>query len=190
MCSTSNLSSNVYSTYSNAAMNYQEVNYSVWLINDLTLSSAISHHCVNHNTCMPITLFWGQTYCTGLSQKGLLTQNLWYATMIYPYPQAVAEILLGRFCYKAYVLNKTTKRRIRRSYSSLRIYVQFPLCYTSLLCVLGHLTLTLLYITKRHKNYLQNTQHVVLRNRPTLSIGTERLACLNNPRGVQLGTLA
>ena len=52
------------------------------------------------------------------------------------------------------------------------------------------LTLTLLYITKPHKNYLQNTQHVVLRNRPTLSIGTERLACLNNPRGVQLGTLA
>ena len=44
------------------------------------------------------------------------------------------------------------------------------------------LTLTLLYITKPHKNYLQNTQHVVLRNRPTLSIGTERLACLNNPR--------
>ena len=53
-----------------------------------------------------------------------------------------------------------------------------------------NLTLTLLYITKPHKNYLQNTQHVVLRNRPTLSIGTERLACLNNPRGVQLGTLA
>ena len=52
------------------------------------------------------------------------------------------------------------------------------------------LSLTLLYITKPHKNYLQNTQHVVLRNRPTLSIGTERLACLNNPRGVQLGTLA
>ena len=54
----------------------------------------------------------------------------------------------------------------------------------------GKLTLTLLYITKPHKNYLQNTQHVVLRNRPTLSIGTERLACLNNPCGVQLGTLA
>ena len=52
------------------------------------------------------------------------------------------------------------------------------------------LTLTLSYITKPHTNYLQNTQHVVLRNRPTLSIGTERLACLNNPRGVQLGTLA
>ena len=52
------------------------------------------------------------------------------------------------------------------------------------------LTLTLLHITKHHKNYLQNTQHVVLRNHPTLSIGTERLACLNNPRGVQLGTLA
>ena len=52
------------------------------------------------------------------------------------------------------------------------------------------LTLTLLYITKPHTNYLQNMQHVVLRNRPTLSRGTERLACLNNPRGVQLGTLA
>ena len=34
---------------------------------------------------------------------------------------------------------------------------------------------------------LQNT---VLCNHHTLSIGTERLACLNNPRGVQLGTLA
>ena len=33
-------------------------------------------------------------------------------------------------------------------------------------------------------------QHMVLRNRPTLSIGTERLACLNSPPGVQLGTLA
>ena len=42
---------------------------------------------------------------------------------------------------------------------------------------------------KSYKNYLQNTKHVVLRNRPTLSIGTERLACLNNPHGVQLGTL-
>ena len=37
---------------------------------------------------------------------------------------------------------------------------------------------------------LRNTQHVVLRNRPTLSIGTERLVCLNNPHGVQLETLA
>ena len=54
----------------------------------------------------------------------------------------------------------------------------------------NQLTLTLLYITKPHKNYLQNTQHVVLRNRPALSVGTERLACLNNPRGMQLGTLA
>ena len=44
--------------------------------------------------------------------------------------------------------------------------------------------------SRSYKNYLQNTQHVVLRNRPTLSIGTERLACLNNPHGVQLGTLA
>ena len=41
---------------------------------------------------------------------------------------------------------------------------------------------------KSYKNYLQNTQHRVLRNRPTLSIGTERLACLNSPPppGVQL----
>ena len=43
---------------------------------------------------------------------------------------------------------------------------------------------------KSYKNYLQNTQHMVLRNRPTLIIGTERLACLNSPRGVQLETLA
>ena len=44
--------------------------------------------------------------------------------------------------------------------------------------------------TKSYKHCLRNMQHVVLRNRPTLSIGTERLACLNNPHGVQLGTLA
>ena len=31
---------------------------------------------------------------------------------------------------------------------------------------------------KSYKNYLQNMQHMVLRNRPTISIGTERLACL------------
>ena len=43
---------------------------------------------------------------------------------------------------------------------------------------------------KSYKNYLQNTQHMVFRNWPTLSIGTERLACLNSPPGVQLGTLA
>ena len=43
---------------------------------------------------------------------------------------------------------------------------------------------------KSYKNYLQNTQHMVLRNRPTLIIGTERLACLNSPHGVQRGTLA
>ena len=36
---------------------------------------------------------------------------------------------------------------------------------------------------------LQNTQHMMLRNQPTLSIGTERPACLNSPPGVQLGTL-
>ena len=53
-----------------------------------------------------------------------------------------------------------------------------------------YLTLTLLDLTKSYKNYLQNRQHVVLRNHPTLSIGTERLACLNCPHGVQLGTLA
>ena len=34
---------------------------------------------------------------------------------------------------------------------------------------------------KSYKNYLQNTLHMVLRNRPTLSIGTERLAYLNSP---------
>ena len=43
---------------------------------------------------------------------------------------------------------------------------------------------------KSYKNYLQNMQHMVLRNRPTLIIGTERLACLNSPPGVQRGTLA
>ena len=43
---------------------------------------------------------------------------------------------------------------------------------------------------KSHKNYLQNTGLVVLCNLPTLSIGKERLACLNNPHGMQLGTLA
>ena len=42
---------------------------------------------------------------------------------------------------------------------------------------------------KSYKNYHQNTQHMVLRNQPTLSVGTERLACLNSPPGVQLGTL-
>ena len=51
------------------------------------------------------------------------------------------------------------------------------------------LTLTLLDCTKSYKNYLQNTQHVVLRNRPTLSIGTERLACLNNPMACSWGPL-
>ena len=43
---------------------------------------------------------------------------------------------------------------------------------------------------KFYKSYLQNTQHMVLRNRPTLSIGTGQLACLNSPPGVQLGNLA
>ena len=32
-------------------------------------------------------------------------------------------------------------------------------------------------------------QHVVLRNRPTLSIGTERLVCLNNPMVCSWGPL-
>ena len=40
------------------------------------------------------------------------------------------------------------------------------------------LTLTL---TKSYKNYLQNMQHMVLHNHPTLSIGREKLACLNSP---------
>ena len=44
-------------------------------------------------------------------------------------------------------------------------------------------------ITIINPNTLQNTQHVVLRNRPILYIGTERLACLNNSRSMQLGTL-
>ena len=43
---------------------------------------------------------------------------------------------------------------------------------------------------KSYKNYLQNMQHMVLCNRPTLIIGTERLACLNSPPGVQRGILA
>ena len=43
------------------------------------------------------------------------------------------------------------------------------------------LTLTPKNLTKSYKNYLQNTQHVVLRNRPTLSLATERLTCLKNP---------
>ena len=44
-------------------------------------------------------------------------------------------------------------------------------------------------ITKSYGDYLQNTQHMVLRNPPSLSKAKERLACLNNDRGVQLGTL-
>ena len=64
------------------------------------------------------------------------------------------------------------------------------LCFHSDFTRINMLTLTLPNLTKSHKNYLQNTQHMVLRNRPTLIIGTERLACLNSPPGVQLGTLA
>ena len=40
---------------------------------------------------------------------------------------------------------------------------------------------------KSYKNYLQNTQHMVLSNRPTLSLGTERLACLNSPLACSWG---
>ena len=40
---------------------------------------------------------------------------------------------------------------------------------------------------KSYKNYLQNTQHMVLHNRPILSIGTERLACLNSPLACSWG---
>ena len=43
---------------------------------------------------------------------------------------------------------------------------------------------------KSYKDHLQNTAHVVLRNHPSLSIAMERLTCLNNDRGVQLGILA
>ena len=65
-----------------------------------------------------------------------------------------------------------------------------PFCIRPPLTSVCELSLTLLDLTKSYKNYLQNTQHVVLRNGPTLSIGAERLACLNSPHGVQLGTLA
>ena len=42
------------------------------------------------------------------------------------------------------------------------------------------------------QNYLQNTQHEVLRKSPfpIYRHGKACLACLNNPHGVQLGTLA
>ena len=53
--------------------------------------------------------------------------------------------------------------------------------------VTWYLTLTLPDLTKSDKNYLQNTQHVVLRNRPTLTIGTERLAGLNSPMACSWG---
>ena len=43
---------------------------------------------------------------------------------------------------------------------------------------------------KSYRDYPQNTLHVELLNRPTLSIAMERLACLNKSCGVQLGTLA
>ena len=40
---------------------------------------------------------------------------------------------------------------------------------------LKHPTLMPKNLSKSYKNYLQNTAHVVLRNRPTLSIAMERL---------------
>ena len=57
------------------------------------------------------------------------------------------------------------------------------LCYRETVSYLLHNPNT----TKSYKNYLQNTQHMVLRNRPTLSIGTERLACLNSPLAYSWG---
>ena len=58
------------------------------------------------------------------------------------------------------------------------------------LCWIRALIITPKNLTKSYyKNYLQNTPHMVLHNCPTLSIATERLTCLNNSRGVQLGTL-
>ena len=71
-----------------------------------------------------------------------------------------------------------------------KLFTKITKCFISKKKKKNTLTLTLLDLTKSYKNYLQNTQHVVLRNRPTLPIGTERLACLNSPRGVQLVTLA
>ena len=53
------------------------------------------------------------------------------------------------------------------------------------------LTLTLQNHVKSDQDYLQNRMHMVLRNRlASLSIGTERLACLINIRGVLLKSLA
>ena len=62
-------------------------------------------------------------------------------------------------------------------YSMLSAMLRVCDAETSEFCniVLSILTLTLLDLTKSYKNYLQNTQHAVLHNRPTLSIGTERL---------------
>ena len=40
-----------------------------------------------------------------------------------------------------------------------------------------------------HKNYRQNTQHLVFAQLSYPIYRHERLACLNNPHGVQLGTL-
>ena len=82
--------------------------------------------------------------------------------------------------------------RLARRRSRVLFFCTFP---TNPAKVLGLLYTTGLVFNnpntiKSYKNYRQNTQHMVLRNQPTLSIGTERLACLNSPPGVQLGTLA
>ena len=52
-------------------------------------------------------------------------------------------------------------------------------------------TLSLLFKSNKilQRLYRQNMPHVVLRNHPSLSTGTERFACLNNLCGMQLGTL-
>ena len=46
------------------------------------------------------------------------------------------------------------------------------------------------YRTKSYRDYLQNRTHMMLHNWPSQSIRREKLACLNNLRSVQLGTLA
>ena len=52
----------------------------------------------------------------------------------------------------------------------------------------SYLTQTLSSLTKSY-NRLSSKHAVLLCNRPSVSIGTKRLACLNSLRGVQLGTL-
>ena len=55
---------------------------------------------------------------------------------------------------------------------------------------LNTLILTLLNQIKSQSDYLQNMAHVVLCNCPSLSVGTEMLACLNKLRGMQMETVA